>query len=58
MSFDELQDKIISLKNPTVAGLDPRPDFVPDHIMKKASRRKKAKRFRRPPTRILNSTAA
>jgi orotidine-5'-phosphate decarboxylase len=35
MSFDELQDKIISLKNPTVAGLDPRPDFVPDHIMKK-----------------------
>ena len=33
MSFDNLQDKILALANPTVAGLDPLPDYVPDHIM-------------------------
>ncbi|SHH86023.1 orotidine-5'-phosphate decarboxylase [Sporobacter termitidis DSM 10068] len=33
MSFDILQEKIIALKNPTVAGLDPLPDYVPKHIM-------------------------
>jgi orotidine-5'-phosphate decarboxylase len=33
MSFDTLQEKIIALKNPTVAGLDPLPDYVPKHIM-------------------------
>jgi orotidine-5'-phosphate decarboxylase len=33
MSFDVLQDKIIALGNPTVAGLDPLPEYVPKHIM-------------------------
>ena len=32
MSFDVLQEKIIALKNPTVAGLDPKPEYVPAHI--------------------------
>lgn len=35
MSFDILQEKILSLKNPTVVGLDPTPDYVPEHIFKK-----------------------
>ena len=34
MSFDVLQDKIRALKNPTVAGLDPKPEYVPPHIRK------------------------
>ena len=33
MSFDALQDKIIACKNPTVAGLDPKPEYVPSHIL-------------------------
>ena len=32
MSFDILQDKIKEKKNPTVAGLDPRVEYVPEHI--------------------------
>ena len=32
MSFDVLQDKIRAKKNPTVAGLDPKPEYVPEHI--------------------------
>ena len=32
MSFDILQDKIRAMKNPTVAGLDPRIEYVPAHI--------------------------
>lgn len=35
MSFDILQKKILALKNPTVAGLDPLPDYVPRHIMER-----------------------
>jgi orotidine-5'-phosphate decarboxylase len=35
MSFDILQEKILTLENPTVAGLDPLPDYVPPHIMEK-----------------------
>jgi len=35
MSFDKLQRKIDSLKNPTVAGLDPLPEYIPEHIMRK-----------------------
>ena len=31
MSFDVLQDKIRAMKNPTVAGLDARIDYVPEH---------------------------
>ncbi|MBQ8974633.1 MAG: orotidine-5'-phosphate decarboxylase [Oscillospiraceae bacterium] len=33
MSFDVLQEKIFSLANPTVAGLDPRPEHIPPHIL-------------------------
>ena len=32
MSFDRLQEAIIARKNPTVAGLDPKPEYVPPHI--------------------------
>lgn len=32
MSFDHLQEKIRAMKNPTVAGLDPRIDYVPQYI--------------------------
>jgi len=35
MSFDKLQDKILEYRNPTVFGLDPRPEYVPAHIMEK-----------------------
>ena len=34
MSFEILQDKIRKLKNPTVAGLDPKPEYIPLHILK------------------------
>ena len=34
MSFDRLISKIISMKNPTVAGLDPKLDYVPAYIRK------------------------
>ncbi len=36
MSFDVLQDKIRALKNPTVAGLDARIDYVPEYIRQAA----------------------
>ncbi len=36
MSFDSLQEKIIQKKNPTVAGLDPRPEQIPPHILKES----------------------
>lgn len=32
MSFDRLLSKIITLKNPTVVGLDPKLDYVPNYI--------------------------
>lgn len=35
MSFDALQDKIKAKKNPTVAGLDARVEYVPPFILKK-----------------------
>ena len=35
MSFDTLQKKIWDLANPTVAGLDPRPEHVPPAILEK-----------------------
>ena len=34
MSFDVLQDKIREMKNPTVAGLDARIEYVPEYIRK------------------------
>lgn len=34
MSFDHLQDLIKARKNPTVAGLDPKPEYVPAHLLK------------------------
>ena len=33
MSFDTLQEKILSLKNPTVVGLDPKIDYIPKYIL-------------------------
>lgn len=36
MSFDRLIDKIIQLKNPTVAGLDPNLLFIPEYIKAEA----------------------
>ena len=33
MAFDALQDKILTMGNPTVFGLDPKPDYVPKAIM-------------------------
>jgi len=33
MSFDHLQDLIKEKKNPTVVGLDPKPEYVPPHIL-------------------------
>jgi len=35
MSFDVLQDRIREKKNPTVAGLDARVEYVPPHILEK-----------------------
>ncbi len=32
MSMDRLIERIIELKNPTVAGLDPKLDYIPDFI--------------------------
>ncbi len=34
MSFDHLQTLIKARKNPTVAGLDPKPEYVPPHLLK------------------------
>ncbi len=34
MSFDRLQELIKAKKNPTVAGLDPKPEYVPPHILR------------------------
>lgn len=35
MSFDRLIEKIIELKNPTVVGLDPKLEYVPDFIKRR-----------------------
>lgn len=36
MSMDKLIDKIAATKNPTVAGLDPKLDFIPNYIKERA----------------------
>ena len=36
MSMDLLIEKIVQMKNPTVAGLDPKLDYVPEYILKEA----------------------
>ncbi len=36
MIIDKLIDKIIETHNPTVVGLDPRLDYIPEHILDKA----------------------
>lgn len=38
MSFDVLQEKILEKHNPTVAGLDPKPEQIPPHILEAAYR--------------------
>ena len=35
MSFDVLQKKIIEKQNPTIAGLDARVEYVPQHVLAK-----------------------
>lgn len=35
MAFDRLIEKIIEMKNPTVVGLDPRPEYVPEYILRR-----------------------
>ncbi len=35
MSIDRLQELIIKKENPTVAGLDPRPDYIPPQLIEK-----------------------
>lgn len=35
MSFDRLIDKIIELKNPSVVGLDPKLEYVPEYIQRR-----------------------
>lgn len=35
MSFDRLIEKIIEMKNPTVVGLDPKLEYVPEYLRKK-----------------------
>ena len=39
MSLDRLIEKIAELKNPTVAGLDPKLSYIPDFIKQDAFRR-------------------
>ena len=39
MSFERLQDKIREMKNPTVAGLDPKLEYVPAFIKEKYFRK-------------------
>ena len=34
MSFDRLIEKIIEMKNPTVVGLDPRLEYIPEFVKK------------------------
>ena len=36
MSFDRMIEKIAALQNPTVAGLDPKLSYIPEHIKKEA----------------------
>ena len=39
MSLDRLIESIVKTQNPTVAGLDPKLDFIPDHVKEEAFRR-------------------
>lgn len=36
MSMDVLQEKIRRKKNPTVAGLDPKLEYIPQHLIDEA----------------------
>ena len=44
MAFDRLIRAIDEKKNPTVAGLDPKLDYVPEFIKKDSRRRTKGRR--------------
>ena len=57
MSFDVLQEKIIRMKNPTVVGLDPKPEYVPEHI-RKASYEQFGETFEGAADAISSSTRA
>ena len=39
MSIDILQERIRTMKNPTVVGLDPTPDVVPAYLLEEARQR-------------------
>ena len=54
MSVDVLQDKIRLMKNPTVAGLDARIEYVPEYIRKAAFEQYR----KRIPTGVLNEALA
>ena len=36
MSMDVLQEKIRKFKNPSMAGLDPSPELIPEHLLREA----------------------
>ena len=36
MAFDRLIENIVEKQNPTVAGLDPKLDYIPSYIKEKA----------------------
>lgn len=55
MSFDRLCEKILACKNPTVAGLDPKLDYIPDWI-KEESFQRYGRTLPAPPTPIWPST--
>ena len=48
MAFDRLIENIVKMQNPTVAGLDPKLDYVPESI--------KTKCFEKRLLHFLNST--
>ena len=58
MSFDILQENILTLQNPTVVGLDPRPDFVPKHIIERHTADKGVRHSRRSRTLFIRITEA
>ena len=56
MSFDRLIDGIVKMQNPTVAGLDPKLDFIPDYIKENAYMEHTARRSKVQQQLSLSST--
>lgn len=55
MAFDRLIENIVKMQNPTVAGLDPKLDYVPESIKTKCFE-STARRLRVRLLHFLNST--